>query len=182
MEAHYPHVTDVIALVRNMQWTPEYALERGRLVHRATALLDGWGDGSGLDYDSLHPVLKPYVDAWGSFMALTKPKFKAIETPVVHQAYRYQGRLDRVTDEEVWDIKCGPDKHPSTGFQLSAYERGYFKGLRARPRRRLAIHLLPTGRYFVEEYKDRADFPLFLGLLNIHQWRTAHGLYRESRD
>ncbi len=180
--SNYPHVTDVLALVRNMQWTPEYALERGRHVHRACSLLDGWGDGSGLDYDSLHPVLKPYVDAWGSFVAVSRPRFKAIEAEVIHTGYCYQGRLDRATDEEILDLKCGGDPHPSTGFQLSAYERGYFKGLRARPRRRLAIHLLPTGRYFVEEYKDRADFPLFLGLLNIHQWRIKHGLFTESRD
>jgi len=179
----YPHVTDIIALVRNMAWTPEVALTRGRLVHRACALLDGWGDGSGLDYDSLHPVLKPYVDAYGSYVAVARPAFQAIEAEVIHTAYRYQGRLDRVTDEEIWDIKCGDSRHPATGLQLAAYERAYFKphGI-IRPIRRLAIHLLPTGRYFVEEYRDRADLPLFLGLLNIHQWRIAHGLYRESRD
>jgi len=179
--SNYPHVTDVIALVRNMQWTPEYALERGRHVHKATAFMDGWNGSPGLDWSSLHPALVPYCEAYAEWRQRAGISWVHIEHSVVNHKYRYQGRLDRVTEEEVWDIKCGGDKHPSTGLQLSAYEKGYFKGLRARPRRRLAIHLLPTGRYFVQEYKDRADFPLFLGLLNIHQWRLKYGLYRESR-
>jgi len=173
----YPHVTDVIALVRNMQWTPEYALERGRHVHRACALLDGWGDGSGLDLDSLHPVLVPYVDAYQLFLKAWKPDYISIEAEVFHPKYSYVGRLDRATLTDIFDLKCGGDKHKATGLQLAGYEKAY--GLKKR--RRFAIHLLPTGRYFVEEYKDRADFPLFLGLLNIHQWRLKHGLFTESR-
>jgi len=173
-----PHVTDVIALVRDMQWTPEAALTRGRHVHTATVLVDGGGDGSGLDLDSLHPVLVPYVDAYQLFLKAFKPDYIAIESNVTHNQYRYQGRLDRATDTEILDIKCGGDRHPATGLQLAGYERAFGK----RRRHRLALHLLPTGRYFVVEYKDRADFPLFLGLLNIHQWRLKYGLVTKGRD
>ena len=174
----YPHVTDIIALVRNMAWTPEYALERGRHVHRACALLDGWGDGSGLDLDSLHPVLVPYVDAYQLFCKAWMPTYIAIEKNVEHKRYRYQGRLDRLTPYEIFDLKCGGSRHAATGLQLSAYEKGYSEV----PRRRFAVHLLPNGRFFVEEYRDRADWPVFLGLLNAHQWRVRHGLVAESRD
>jgi len=173
----FPHVTDIIAIVRNMAWTPEYALQRGGLVHAATVLVDGGGDGSGLYYDGLHPVLLPYVDAYQLFLKAWKPDYIAIERTVIHHKYRYQGRLDRATEREIFDIKCGPDKHPATGLQLSAY----LAPLRT-VRRRFAIHLLPNGRYFVEEHKDRADWPVFLGLLQIHQWRVRHGLVAESRD
>ena len=174
----FPHVTDVLKLVRNLDWTPEAALERGRLVHTATALVDGGGDGSGLYYEGLHPVLVPYLDAYQLFLKAWKPDYLSIERTVIHHRYRYQGRLDRATHEDIYDIKCGPDKHPATGLQLAAYEKAY----RRTPRRRFAIHLLPTGRYFVEEYKDRADWPVFLGLLNAHQWRVRHGLVTTSRD
>jgi len=173
----FPHVTDVIALVRNMQWTPEYALERGRMVHKACALMDGWEGSLGLDFDSLHPVLVPYVEAYQLFLKAFKPDYIAIEANVKHMEYRYQGRLDRATETEVLDFKCGGDRHAATGLQLAGYERAFGK----RRRHRLAVHLLPTGRFFIVEYRDRADFPLFLGLLNIHQWRLKYGLYRESR-
>jgi len=173
-----PHVTDVIALVRPMNFTPELALQRGGLVHAATVLVDGGGDGSGLHYDGLHPVLVPYLDAYQLFLKTWKPTYIAIERTVIHHKYRYQGRLDRATHEDVFDIKCGGGRHPATGCQLAAYERAY----RRTYRRRFAIHLLPTGRFFVEEYKDRADFAVFLGLLNAHQWRLRHGLVTTSRD
>jgi len=176
----YPHVTKIIALVRNMDWTPEAALTKGRLVHRATALLDGAGDGSGLDYDSLHPILKPYVDAYVAWKELAGIFWTLIEEPIVVHKYRYQGRPDRVdakVDRIIVDLKCGPDQHPSIGLQLAAYEFFF------RPKlERLSVHLLPNGRFKVHEWKDRADFPLFLGLLNIHQWRIANGLYTGSRD
>lgn len=174
----YPHVTDIIALVRPMNFTPESALERGGHVHRACALLDGWGDGSGLDLFSLHPVLVPYVDAYRAWLLIWCPKFIAIEATVIHHGYRYQGRLDRVTDEEIWDIKCGPDISPSEGLQTSAYMRAFSP----KSRRRFSLHLYPNGKYKVEEWKDRADFPVFLGLLGTHQWRIRHGLVSESRD
>ncbi len=161
-----------------MDWTPEAALERGRLVHRACALLDGWGDGSGLDWSTLHPVLVPYVEAYQAWLLIWCPKFIAIEWNVVCWKYKYQGRLDRVTDEEIWDIKCGPDKHPSIGCQTSAYMRAFSPKVR----RRFSLHLYPNGRYMVEEWKDRSDFPVFLSLLQTHQWRIRHGLVTASRD
>ncbi len=174
----YPHVTDVIALVRPMNWTPESALERGRLVHRACSLLDGWGDGSGLDYESLHPVLKPYVDAYAEWKSIAKVWWTHIEKPIVVHKYRYQGRPDRVNPGKgiLVDIKCG-DSHPAIGLQLAAYSKPYDVTMK-----RLSVHLYPNGRFKVHQWKDRADFPLFLGLLNIHQWRIKHGFVTDSRD
>ncbi len=175
-----PHVTDVIELVRDMRWIPESALERGRFVHKACAFLDGWEGSLGLDFDTLHPVLLPYVQGYQAWLDLRRPVFIAIEQPVVCWRYKYQGRLDRVTDEEIWDIKCGPNVHPAEGLQTSAYMRAYGQKVR----RRYSLHLIP-GRnppFKVEEWKDRADFPVFLGLLNAHQWRIKHGLYRESNS
>jgi len=178
--SEFPHVTDVLKLVRNMDWTPEAALERGRKVHAATALLDGWGDGSGLYYDGLHPVLKPYVDAYMAWQEVTGlRKWNYIEHVFVHEKYRYQGRLDRVSIHEriIVDIKCGGDEHPSIGCQLSAYAKPFWL-----PLTRLSLHLFPNGRFRVREWKDRADWPVFLGLLQAHQWRIRHGLVTTSRD
>jgi len=174
----YPHVTDIIALVRNFDFTPEAALERGRHVHAATALMDGAGDGSGLDWDSLHPVLVPYCEAWAAWTEIYRPAWTFIEQRIVVNKYRYQGRPDRVSlpGHLIVDIKCGP-VHPSYGLQLAAYERGHRIQLE-----RLSVHLYPNGRFKVEEWKDRADWPVFLGLLQIHQWRVRHGFVAESRD
>jgi len=168
----FPHVTEILRLVRNMDFTPESALERGRHVHKACALLDGWGDGSGLDFENLHPVLVPYVDAYHSFREIRRPVYIAIEHKVEHQQYRYQGRLDRATEEDVYDLKCGSDVHPAEGLQLAAYERAYGR----KHRRRFSIHLYPNGRFKVHEWKDRSNFSVFLALLNIHNWRIRHGI------
>jgi len=171
----FPHVTDVIALVRNMAFTPEFALERGRLVHRACALLDGWGDGSGLDWASLSPVLVPYVEAYAKWTKIAGIRWTDIEHTVINHKYRYQGRLDRVGDEDLADIKCG-DVHPSEGLQTAAYAACYRRKLR-----RLTIHLYPNGRFKVEEWKDRADFPVFLGLLSAYQWQLKHSLIEPAQ-
>ncbi len=139
-----------------------------------------------MDYDSLHPILKPYVDAYIEWKAISGvEKWDYIEQEITHSKYHYQGRFDRasIRDGILADLKCGPDEHPSIGLQLAAYE-GVLQGRRGVRGKlhRLSIHLLPNGRFKVHEWKDRADFPLFLGMLNIHQWRIKHGLYRESRD
>jgi len=165
----FPRVTDVCKLLENPNWVPESALMRGRYVHRACELLDGGGDNTGLDLDSLDPVLKLYLDAYISFKELYTFDPGRIEEGIISHTYRYQGTPDRVNEKEIWEIKCGPPR-PVTGIQLAAYAKHFRRQLR-----RFSVHLYPTGRFTVEPWKDPSDFSIFLAALNCWNWRTKHG-------
>jgi len=162
-------------MLREDNWSPEAALTRGRLVHRATEIIDK-EEGGGLDWPSLHPVLVPYCEAYLSFRQVFGFVPKTIEEPVVNHKYRYRGTPDRVTDNILLDIKTGA-VHPVEGPQTAAYAECFRRKLR-----RLTVHLMPNGKFTVQEWKDRADFPTFLACLQLFQWRIKHGFFTESRD
>jgi hypothetical protein len=172
---HYPSVTRIMDPIYDRK-APEYALERGRMVHKACALMDGWGDGSGLDLASLHPVLIPYVEAYSDYKRLTGFQPVAIEEPIICHKLRLGGTPDRYTmDATLLDLKCGGVKGWE-GIQLAAYERL----LRSRWREngpakrivnRVTLHLFPNGRWKLEAWKDPSDWRVFAALMEVHNWK-----------
>lgn len=82
--------------------TRERALERGRLVHEATAL----DDEDDLDEESLPESLAPYLQAWRKFRAATSFTPRLIEHRSHHQ-YGFAGTLDREGDI-TWEGKRIP--------------------------------------------------------------------------
>ena len=88
---------------------PVWYLERGKLVHHATTLID---KGT-LDWDTVDERIKPFLDAYQSFVDTAHPEIEAMELNVVHTSLRYGGRLDRVyrfpghTRLVLADIKTG---------------------------------------------------------------------------
>jgi len=170
----FPHVTEILSILENHNWTPEFALERGRHVHKACALLDGWGDGSGLDWDTLDVAIRPYLEAYVSFKKLYQFEPGRIEERIMSHTYRYQGTPDRVNQKEIWEIKCGPPR-PVTGIQLAAYAKHFRRTLL-----RYSVHLHPTGKFTVEKWKDPSDFSVFLAALNCWNWRIRNGCVTAS--
>ena len=78
----YPSIHRILAPVIDMR-APEYALNRGRLVHLACKILDS-NEGGGLHWDSLDPELRPRVEAWADFTRHMGLKvWNLIEEPLV---------------------------------------------------------------------------------------------------
>jgi hypothetical protein len=97
-------------------------LERGRMVHAATVMIDK----GVLDWDALDERIKPFCDAYVDFRNTSAVVVEASELVVVHPSYTYGGRLDRVyrllgqARKLVTDIKCGTGKEDRYWLQVAA--------------------------------------------------------------
>lgn len=97
-------------------------LERGKMVHHATTLIDS----GTLDWDSLDPRLVPFLKAYGDFLHTARPVVEASELVVVHASYSFGARLDRVFRLPgqdrlvVTDLKCGTGKEDRYWLQVAA--------------------------------------------------------------
>lgn len=156
----------------------EFARQMGRAIHSATELYDR-GD---LDFDTVDPRVVPYLEAWIKFLRETSCKVVSVEERVMHPFLRYAGTLDRtvrmagIASLCVLDLKR-PVLGPRVGVQLAAYAGAYNQG-KARPDqvlRRFGIQLRADGNYRLHEYKDGADWSVFIAALTIHNWRQQHG-------
>lgn len=168
----YPSVSNIIAPVVDTH-APEYHLNKGRLVHRATAILDS-NEGGGLDWESLDPVLRPYVEAYADFRrTVGAVTITMIEQPLSCHKLRFAGCLDRLVSAMcLWDLKCGPPR-PWYGLQLAGYAHlasARFAWVRAEPIRQ-TVHLFPNGKWKLETWRDPSDKRVFMALLEVENWR-----------
>jgi hypothetical protein len=89
-------------------------LERGRMVHSATCLVDA----GTLDWKALDTRIVPFLEAYKAFLDMAHPVVELSEETVVHRSYVYGGRLDRVyrfpgQDRLVLcDLKTGSGTEP----------------------------------------------------------------------
>lgn len=101
---------------------PQWALDRGKMIHSATCLIDS----GKLDWDTLDERLKPFCDAYQSFLDTAHPVVEASELTVVHPSLKYGARLDRVyrfngqTRLIVTDIKGGIGREDRYWLQVAA--------------------------------------------------------------
>ena len=154
---------------------PDYALNRGRLVHKACEIIDK-NIGGGLHMDSLHPELRPRVEAYLDFKEHTSLKvFNLIEEPLVCLKNGFAGMPDRFTVSRIiLEIKNGP-KIGWEGVQLAG-QMGLIKArslLRTDPLRK-SVHLFPNGKWKIEHWDDPSDWSVFLSLLNVLNWKIRN--------
>lgn len=83
-------------LVKTGHVDPRYYTEESRIRGRAVHGLTAQADLQALDVDRLDSPYAGYVRAHRDAMARLKPKFVAIEEPVVHPQFRFGTRPDRV--------------------------------------------------------------------------------------
>jgi hypothetical protein len=101
---------------------PQWALERGKMIHAATVMIDS----GTLDWQNLDDRLKPFCTAYVDFLATAKPVVEASELTVVHPSYKFGARLDRVYRLPgqarliVCDIKGGTGKEDRYWLQVAA--------------------------------------------------------------
>jgi hypothetical protein len=170
-----PGVTSVLEPLQLYEWEDnpfitaeilEAARDFGHNVHLACHLFNR-GE---LDEAALSPPLVPYLDGWKAFLIETGCTLTHSEERVWNKKAGYAGTLDArgILAKRRWliDIKSGALPW-TVGFQTAAYQEALPLG--ERPRSRLAVQLLPTGRYRVHEQKDDGDFQIFLSALNIYK-------------
>ncbi len=101
---------------------------------------------------------------------------------VHHKKYSYAGRLDRLVYLKrgrrmayaILDIKTGEVKNPVTGIQLAGYHAAYNDSRKVKPPYRIGVRLLASGEYRLDWWEDKSDWPTFLALLQIMNWRRAN--------
>jgi hypothetical protein len=145
----------------------EAARDFGQNVHMACHLFN-MGE---LDEEGLDPALMPYLFGWKSFLQESGCTITHSEEIVYNRQAGYAGTLDArgILAKKRWliDIKSGAVPW-TVGFQTAAYQEALPAG--ERPRQRMAVQLLASGRYRIHEQKDAGDYQIFLSALNI--WKA----------
>ncbi len=171
-----PGVTRVLGLLRPYSRIPREALalaqQRGQAAHLAIHLIEGGGDGSGLNRASVHPAVLPHVEAWEQFKASAQWVTVATEVPVASVVYGFActpdlyGTLRGIPS--VIDCKCG--MAPLVALQLAAQAQAIkeTRRLKIKPRQ-YSLLLRPTGPKLVEHTAGE-DFPTFASLLQLYGW------------
>ncbi|CAM2143706.1 PD-(D/E)XK endonuclease-like domain-containing protein [Pararobbsia alpina] len=174
-----PSVTQTLAPLVDYSSVPAAVLKRaqelGTAVHRMTELYDL----DDLDMDELDIELMPYLSAWIKFRADTGFVPETIEQRLHHPSLHYAGTSDRTglikRRRAVIDIKkmlCLP---PVVGVQLAAYRELHIK--HGTPiEDRYGLGLRADGTYRLVPFTDKSDWPTFLSLLTLRNFKDKHGL------
>ena len=174
-----PSVTQILSPMLDFSMVNPEVLKRaqelGTAVHRATELYDK----DDLDIDSLSDELKPYLSGWIRFKNECSFEPATIESRLFHPLHGYSGTSDRTGlvrgRMAVLDIKKMATPGPVIGMQLSAYQALHsLDGPKILDR--YALGLRPDGTYRMVPYKDPLDFPAFLSLLTLRNWRLKNGI------
>jgi hypothetical protein len=166
-------ITTALGIVDRSYFT-DYGRERGTAVHTALE----YHLGGGLDWASVDERVKPYVE--GAILFLDDAKVKPgpgthVERPLFHPLYRCAGTPDLVC--EAFGEPCVPDwKSGGIGEAAGLITAGYESMARiAYPltgkgatRRRMAIQLLPTGKYRKTDFRDGFDYAYFQSAVSLY--------------
>lgn len=183
-EKRLPSVTQVLKPLYSFDGIPPEVLQAkarlGTAVHRAAELLDM--DDLDEDLDEGRSALAwiaGYLDGYKLFKEHKKPVVIENETQLFHPVHLYAGTIDRRYEiaGDLWDVdlKSTVAMSPAVAIQTSAYTE-MFKA-NGKPRaRRGALQLFPDGKYKLWEFKDPADFSVFLSLLTVQRFKERHKL------
>lgn len=173
-----PSVTQIINPLYSFDGIPEDVLEAKRALGHAVHAACEYDDQGDLDEDSVDNSVRPYLEAYRRFRRDVSPKVLMNEQRLYSAKHRYAGTLDRrmLIGNEVWtiDLKTTASMSPAVGIQLAAYDR-LAQEQGGVPSRMGALQLMKDGQYKLHPYKSATDFPVFLSLLNLHNWRAHHG-------
>lgn len=158
---HPPSVTKILSTLgfSDFSMVPPHLLEAARI--RGTAVHDciQFIEENDLDWSTVHPEVRPYLDAFMLFREHAGYRTKVREKKIHHAVLNYCGRLDAIADmvkmgieNAVCDYKSGVPQ-PGTRYQLVAYAMA--ESVPFAPR--FSIHLKRTGKYSLIQHKDTDD-------------------------
>lgn len=176
-----PSVTQVLEPISSYAGVPRNILQaaaaRGTYIHECCEMAL-WET---LDWDSVMPEYRGYVEAFGKFLADSGVEVELIEERVYHPVLCYAGTADLICRlprrgkmrRAVVDYKTSLKMMPSVGPQVAAYQeaqnasqpKGQEKVLD-----RYGLHLKKDGTYVLEPYESPNDFNVFKSCLVIHNF------------
>ncbi len=167
-----PSVTQALKLggLIDDKWFDDVSRARGSAVHKAIFL----HMQNDLDFDSLHPMIKPYVEGFFQFEKMTrfKPIIELCEVSQFHPVHRYAGTPDVVGilngRHIVLDFKTGAA--PTARYQTAAYAE--FPRIKIYQPDRFDLRLFPDGRPKLNQHKSPDDFTVFLAALTIAKTKS----------
>lgn len=153
--------------------TTTFALERGSIVHEITSLYDE-GD---LDESTVSDYLRPYFDAYLTFLRESGFTVVENERKVYSPLHRYAGTLDRIGSlngrPALVDIKTG-NPGWQCGPQTAAYAQAYHEETGRFIRNRYGLWLRDDATYSLISYTDfDNDIADFLAAQRVVARRAA---------
>lgn len=117
-----PSVSSILqaAALTDLRWVNQYALDRGTAIHDAIL----YHHEGTLDEDSLDPVVKPYLEQFKKFLAISGAKILASEQIVYDPIRNYAGKYDLLLkmNGSTWLIDVKTNTKPkAVEVQLAAY-------------------------------------------------------------
>lgn len=173
-----PSVTQIITGLHNLGAIPkdvlQAACERGTAVHLACEL----DDNNDLDESSLDDTVRGYLQGWRRFKSELTPIWAMIEQPMADTILGFAGTPDRygmLNDGRWWvlDIKTSLQSHPVWGLQTAAYAH-LVTLLSQKQTLRGTVQLRPDGTYRLIPWLSIQDWPAFLSLVTVNNWRKNH--------
>lgn len=165
-------VTETLSILDDRWKVDPFYLERGRLIHLATAYLDH----DELDWSTVDERIEPYVHAYMSFKIDTGFLPGFVECPLHHYQFFYAGKIDRTgdlnDDHVLIDLKSGV-KVKVDKLQGAAY----WELCRANNipiKKVFDLYLKDDGNYsLVEIEKPKLLLPVFLACLTVARFKEG---------
>lgn len=178
-----PSVTQTLSPLIDYSSVPAAILQRAQQLGTAVHLLTELYDLDDLDMDSLSEELMPYLTAWIRFRSETGFVPDLIEQRFHHPALGFAGTLDRTGlingRAAVVDVKKMLTLGPVVGVQLAAYQE--LCRVNGHPVvDRYGLGLRKDGTYRFVPFNDKSDWPTFLALLTLRNFKDKHGLATPS--
>jgi len=158
-----PHITGMLETTgwTDDTWMTEESSERGQIVHALTCDYDL----GALEPDACVSVHRGYLLGHVECTSRLRPRWTHIEVPFAHPSLRFGGRPDRLglvlNRRAVFEIKSGaPTKAHPIQTALQAILAGGYDPLPAWQWARYCEYLTKSGRYKLEEHRDRRDFDI----------------------
>lgn len=180
-----PSVTQVLNSLYSFHMVDPEVIERKRQIGQAlddAIVLDLQDD---LDEASIAAELQGPFEAWRRFRVEKKFVAEKTQFRVGSLRYRYCGTPDAygyMGDKAgVFDWKATYSMSAAVGLQIAAYHNaGVEMGLWKATTQRYGVRFAEDGRYFVEPFTDKADWPTFLCFLSVWSWKQRNGILKEK--
>lgn len=179
---HTPRVTSIIGFLSDYSGCPPDILEHKRQIGQAVHKSTEYYDLGILDESSLDAEVGGYVEGWKRFLEDKSCEILGLEEEVRHKRYNFIGHYDKRVllggKHSVLEIKTTAQMYPSFAAQLAAYKEAYNhrKPKQEKITHRYAVQLKPKSNppYQLHEYRDPADWSVFLAGLTIYTWRMKY--------
>lgn len=159
----FPHITGMLEATGwiDDRWYTEESSDRGTAVHQLTADYDL--GALRVTHDEPRTTFRGYLLAHVKAVSIARPRWLAIEEPLVHPVFRFGGRLDRDCVvyglRSTWEIKSGvPTRSHQVQTALQAIMLGHFAGLPPESIGRFCEYVRDKGKFKVERHVERRDF------------------------